>query len=133
MKKIICGALIMGNIFFAFTQQKVDYDLTAMSPIMAYSMVFEIFMNPDAYVGKTIKVDGFFYRGYSDFTGNYFNCVLVGDDTGCCFQGLEFLYTDVENIAGNYPSEYSFVEITGVLDSYDVRGQRMYYVALDRS
>ncbi len=130
MKKIICILFFICCLFIGFAQD-VDHDLTQMNGLMAYSFVFEILINPEAYVGEVIKANGFFYRGFSDYTNRYYNYVMVGDDTACCWQGLEFLIDGVENIEKNYPSQNTDIEVVGVLRSYEAAGYTFFYLDVE--
>ena len=46
----------------------VDYDLTEMNSDMVYSMVYQLMMDPERYVGKTFKLDGVYYSGKNEET-----------------------------------------------------------------
>ncbi len=127
MKKLLCILILMLCATGVFAQ-KVDYDLTKMNGLMAYSFIFEVLINPEEYRGDVIKANGFFYRGLSEFTGRKFNYVMVGDDTACCWQGLEFLIDGVENIDENYPEQNVDIEVTGELKSYDAAGYTFFYL-----
>ncbi len=127
MKKLLCILILMLCVSGIFAQ-KVDYDLTKMTGLMAYSFIFEVLVNPEEYRGDVIKANGFFYRGISEFTGRHFNYVMVGDDTACCWQGLEFLIDGVENIDENYPEQNVDIEVTGELKSYDAAGYTFFYL-----
>ncbi len=130
MKKILCILILILCVSGAFAQ-KVDYDLTKMNGLMAYSFVFEIMINPEAYIGSTIKANGFFQRGFSDFTGRHFNYVMVGDDTACCWNGLEFLIDGKDNTAENYPGQNVDIEVVGELKTYEAAGYTFYYLDVE--
>ena len=69
----------------------MDLDLTKLSSTMVYSEVFNIMMDPDEFVGKTIRMAGLFSVYQDRQSGNdYFSC-LIEDATACCAQGLEFV------------------------------------------
>ncbi len=127
MKKLLCMLLLLLFVSGVFAQ-KVDYDLTKMTGLMAYSFVFEVLVDPESYRGDIIKANGFFYRGLSEFTGRNFNYVMVGDDTACCWQGLEFLISGVENTDENYPAQNADIEVVGELKSYDAAGYTFFYL-----
>jgi uncharacterized membrane protein YcgQ (UPF0703/DUF1980 family) len=85
----------------------------------------EIYLNPEDYMGRTIKVEGLFkkqeYPG-----GNY--CFVLRYGPGCCGNdgsaGFEVAWE------GSYPREDEWVEAVGVLDSYDEDGYPYIYLAL---
>ncbi len=133
MKKIVLIVLLSLVCFnFAFSRSsRVDIDLSKMGSNMAYSMLFEIFINPENYVGKNIRIKGFFYRGYSDYIQRHFNYVMVGDAANCCQQGIEFLLSNKENIDENYPQLDTPIMVEGILSSYEFDGNTMYYLEVD--
>ncbi len=134
MKKILCVLIIiasLGTSASGLFAQSIDHDLSKMSGIMAYSLLFEILINPEPYLGKTIKATGFFYRGYSEHTKRNFNYVMVGDETACCWQGLEFLIDGRENLPENYPTQNDDIEVIGVLKSYEAAGYTFFYLDVE--
>ncbi len=105
----------------------VDIDLTVMSSIMIYSEVYNIVVDPDSYVGKSIKLQGFFqtYENPQLQKNNYF--VIVPDATACCEQGLEILVGD-GSTPYEYPKELSTVEIKGVFEKYEEADNTFYRI-----
>ena len=41
----------------------VDYDLTNMNKDMVYATVYQLMVEPDKYIGKTLCIDGLYYTG----------------------------------------------------------------------
>lgn len=98
----------------------VDVDLTAMSSTMVYSEVFQMCYYPENYIGKTVKMDGF-YDVYQDETsGKVYYACIIQDATACCAQGIEF------QLAGNnYPDEtVTEVTVKGTFDIYEENGTK---------
>ena len=108
----------------------IDVDLTAMSSTMVYSEVYNMIMSPNDYVGKTIKVRGQYYNGYSEDTKQYYHFVIVADATACCQQGLEFVWNGEHGIS-EYPEPLTEIEIVGVFGLYDELGNTYCYLAVD--
>ncbi|ABX40828.1 hypothetical protein [Lachnoclostridium phytofermentans] len=110
----------------------VDVDLTQMSSIMIYSEVYNMMTNPEAYIGKTIKIRGPYYTSYWEDTGKYYHFVIISDATACCSSGLEFIW---EENSHKYPDEYpedeTEIELVGRFDSYEELGQTYYFLATD--
>ncbi len=105
--------------------ESVDIDLTVMSSIMVYSEVYNIVVNPDSYIGKSIKLEGFF-QGYSNPTidKNYY-FVIVPDATACCEQGLEVI---VEDELYSYPSDGEEVQVKGTFELYEETGNMLFRI-----
>ena len=98
---------------------KIDIDLTAMSNTVVYSEVYNMVMDPDSFIGKTVKMAGVlsFYRLGSN--GICYACV-VDDATACCQQGIEFELagTDKDDPEA-YPELGEKITLVGVMDTYE--------------
>ncbi|MDR0568607.1 MAG: hypothetical protein LBG87_05315 [Spirochaetaceae bacterium] len=84
----------------------------------------EIYLNPEEYLGKTLKLEGIF-QTQKDYTLNgnpyYF---VIRNGPGCCpgidsSAGFEVLW---ENPAEPYPNPNDWVEAVGVLSQYEEDG-----------
>lgn len=65
-------------------------DLTQVSNMIAYAELFSMAMNPEEYVGKTVKLTGV-YSFYADGdSGDTYRACTVSDNTMCCAQGIYF-------------------------------------------
>ena len=113
----------------------VDVDLAGMSSTVVYSEVFNMMMDPEPYVGKSIRMDGTLNIYHSqDGETTYFAC-LIADATECCAQGIEFVWEGEHDYPDDYPPEDSEIEVCGVFNSYEEHGQTFYHVTdatLDR-
>lgn len=89
----------------------VDVDLTALSSTMVYSEVYNMMADPDAYVGKRIKMSGML-DVYEGVANTYFSCV-VADATACCAQGLEFVLKENYVYPDDYPAVGEDVTVVG--------------------
>ena len=95
-----------------------DVDLTVLSSTMVYSEVYNMVISPEQYIGKTVKMDGFFSDYYDEATGNrYFACVIQ-DAAACCAQGIEFVLTDDYVYPDDYPEADEEICVVGVFDTY---------------
>ena len=100
----------------------VDLDLTTLSSTMIYSEVFNMMMEPMAYEGQTIKMDGNCAIYTDEETGNtYYTCV-VQDATQCCSQGLEFLLDSEQYAFEDYPADGDPIVIKGTFSTYEEDG-----------
>ncbi|MDR0563184.1 MAG: hypothetical protein LBG73_10935 [Spirochaetaceae bacterium] len=84
----------------------------------------EIYLNPEDYLGKTLKLEGIF-QAQKDYTLNgnpyYF---VIRNGPGCCpgidsSAGFEVLW---ENPEETYPNPNDWVEAVGVLSQYEEDG-----------
>ena len=100
-----------------------DIDLVGMSGNVVYSEVFNIMSDPEAYVGKKIRVEGlassFFDYGTEK---GYYSCIIP-DATQCCAQGIEYQFKDDR---GTYPADDSTIIVTGIFSPYDDDGYTCY-------
>lgn len=100
----------------------VDIDLTSLSSTMVYSEVFNMMMEPLAYEGQTVKMDGNCAIYTDEETGKtYYTCV-VQDATQCCSQGLEFLLDSEQYALEDYPADGDPIVIKGTFSTYEEDG-----------
>ena len=100
----------------------VDLDLTTLSSTMVYSEVFNMMMEPMAYEGQTIKMDGNCAIYTDEETGNTYYACVVQDATQCCSQGLEFLLDANQYAMEDYPAEGDPIVIKGTFSTYEEDG-----------
>lgn len=110
---------------------EVDVDLTTLSATMVYAEVYHMVMNPEDYMGKTVKVIGLYSPSFYDVTNLYYHYVLVQDATECCAQGLEFVWSGDHAYPNDFPQEGTPIEMTGVFGSYEELGEVYHYLAVD--
>ena len=101
----------------------VDYDLTTMGSDMIYATVYQMMVDPDSYIGKTIRMDGLYYAGYDERTEKYYHYCIIKDAMACCAQGLEFVWGDGSHIyPDEYPQDNTEVVVQGVFEIYEEDG-----------
>ncbi|MCR4939740.1 MAG: hypothetical protein K5930_06485 [Treponemataceae bacterium] len=101
---------------------QVDVDLAAMSGNVVYSEVLNIMMSPQTYVGKSVKMMGFFGYYHDENTGqNYYGCIIQ-DAMGCCAQGIEFIPTEEYLFPDDFPEEGELVTVAGEFMTYEENG-----------
>ena len=105
--------------------ENIDIDLTVMSSTMIYSQVSEIMADPDAYVGKIMKMKGLLTVFHSEETGKYYFGCLIQDATACCAQGIEFELAGDYQYPDDYPPENTEITVVGVFDTY-IEGVGLY-------
>ena len=52
---------------------------------------YQLMVEPDKYIGKTLCIDGLYYTGQNEKTGTYYHYSIIKDALACCSQGLEFV------------------------------------------
>ena len=109
------------------TYNKVDVNLSAMSPSLVYSEVLNIMTDPDNYCGKTIKMSGLFASILDGDDNNTYLACIIQDATACCAQGIEFqpFKPDLKNKdVGSL--EGKNITVVGTFDKYNVGGNTYY-------
>ncbi len=111
---------------------QVDVDLTNLSPTMVYSEVYNMMTAPEKYMGKRVRMKGYFsyLHGY---TGGgekfYFSCVIT-DAAACCAQGLEFILEGDKKFPDDYPEKGEEITVVGIFDTY-YEGKKQYCQLID--
>ena len=101
--------IVSGNSSKA--DKSVDIDLSTMSATAIYSEVSNMMTDPKKYVGKTIKVKGYYTVSIDPSTGERHTYCLIPDATECCQQGLLFKLKKGE--ASKLPAEDKRFVISG--------------------
>lgn len=101
----------------------IDVDLTVLNSNLAYSELYNMIVNSDNYIGKTVKMKGLFsYYKDPETEQEYFGCV-VADAAACCSIGLEFVLEGLYSYPKDYPSPKSEITVTGTFETYDENGK----------
>ncbi len=101
---------------------EIDVDLTKLSSTMVYSEVYNMMVDPDSYLGKTIKMSGAFAVYTDQESGkNYFACIIQ-DATACCAQGIEFTLDGDYSYPADYPAVNDEITVTGTFATYEEDG-----------
>lgn len=100
----------------------VDVDLTRLSSTMVYSEVYAMMVEPEQYMGKTVKMNGLF-SAFEGITGQIYYACIVQDATACCAQGLEFELSSGDG----YPDPGSEITVIGTFDTYQEKIDDNYY------
>lgn len=104
----------------------IDVDLTILSSTMVYSEVYNMMSSPEKYIGKTVKMKGWFTYYHDETTDNdYFSCIIQ-DASACCAQGIEFVLADDYIYPDDYPEVSDEICVVGVFDTYEERGCTYY-------
>ncbi len=103
----------------SITERQVDVDLTNLSAIMVYAEVFNIVMDPSAYDGKVIKMNGPCFIYENPDTGEAFYAVIIQDATACCTQGLEFILAGDAVKPDDYPVANEMITVVGEVEAFE--------------
>ena len=100
----------------------VDLDLSKLSGTVVYSQVYNMMTGPEPYLGKVIRMAGY-YSAYEDTErGVVYHACVIPDATACCAQGIEFVRAGEHVWPDEYPEEGAGIIVTGRLGSYDEDG-----------
>ena len=118
------------EVIVKYPDDKIDIDLTTMSPTMVKSVVSSLNMSYERYVGQVVKANGecsVYYDEKND--KHYYTCVFI-DSTKCCEVGLEFEPDETYIFPDDYPKDKDFVTVVGIFDYYK-EGATTYKVLKD--
>jgi zinc transport system permease protein len=91
----------------------------------------DVYLNPDDYLGRTIKLEGLFKR---EAYGEQAYCFVLRYGPGCCGTdgnaGFEVAWDETAEVDTTAPAVDDWVEATGVLKSYEEDGYPYLYIAL---
>ena len=100
----------------------VDLDLSRLSGTVVYSQVYNMMYEPDSYLGKVIKMSGY-YSVYEDAErGVVYHACIIPDATACCAQGIEFIWAGEHAWPDEYPAEGTDIVVTGRFATYEEDG-----------
>lgn len=112
----------------------VDIDLTNMGSDMVYATVYQFLVDPDTYIGKTVRMQGKYSCTWYEPTAAYYHYVIIEDAMACCASGLEFVWEDGKHsYPEEYPQEEQLVEVTGVFETYYEEADDCWYCRLNRA
>ena len=98
--------------------ENIDVDLTVLSSTMIYSEVLNMMTTPEDYIGKTVKMDGYFAFYHDEDTDKYYYACIIPDATACCSQGIEFVLAGDHVFPDDYPEEQDEICVVGEFDTY---------------
>jgi hypothetical protein len=117
-------------------QDKVEKIAEAVVEIkekMFIAQTNDVYLNPEDYLGRTIKLEGLF-KAYSeeDYGASY--CFVIRYGPGCCGNdgsaGFEVAWDEGFTLEPLYPEEDAWVEAVGTLKSYEEDGFPYLYLSL---
>ena len=100
----------------------IDIDLSVLSADLRYAQVYDMCMNPDAYVGKVVKAQGLYSYWKNEETGAEYKTVIITDALACCAQGIEFKEAAGQTLPTPYTGQEDAsgceLTVTGVFGYY---------------
>jgi zinc transport system permease protein len=100
---------------------------------MFIAQVNDVYLNPEDYLGKTIKLEGLFiFEQYAGYENPY--CFVIRYGPGCCGNdgnaGFEVAWDAPPDEEKSYPEPNAWVEATGMLTTYEEDGYPYLYLSL---
>ncbi len=96
----------------------IDLDLSILSSTAVYAEVYGMVLEPEEYVGKTIKMKGAFDVYHDETTDIYYFACVIQDATACCSSGIEFVLQGEHVYPDDYPKVGEEVNVIGVFETY---------------
>lgn len=103
-------------------ERPVDLDLSALSGTVVYSQVYNMVMQPDQYLGQTVRVRGNFSYFQDPVTMKEYYAVIIADAAACCAQGIEFVWRGEHRYPDDYPPLETEMTVTGEFGTYEENG-----------
>jgi zinc transport system permease protein len=116
-------------------------DVIEIKEKMFIAQTNDVYLNPEDYLGKTIKLEGMFKTdSYADLSRNF--CFVLRTGPGCCGNdgsvGFEVAWPEAAGtnssaplVSGHkYPKQDQWVEAVGKLAAYEEEGYPYLYLAL---
>ena len=100
----------------------VDLDLSVLSGTVVYAQVYNIMNDPQPYLGKIIKMAGYYDAYESTERDIVYHACVIPDATACCQTGIEFVWAGEHTWPDDYPELYSQITVTGRMEEYDEDG-----------
>lgn len=95
------------------TTEQVDIDLSQLSLPVVYGQIFNITLNSDDYIGKTIKIKGIFDL-FQDPNNNEVYCsIIIPDEQACCMQGFGIKFKSEYKFPKDFPKDDDTVTLIG--------------------
>ena len=135
MRKMIYGLLIVVSVIFIGAcgnkenkeaEVQSDIDLTGLSGTMLYSAIYDIMMEPEDYLGKTIKIEGQFTVFPDEQSDENRYAVIIADASACCEQGIMFTLAGEHTYPDDYPEPEDDITVVGEFKLYN-EGEYFYY------
>lgn len=101
-------------------------DLTELNSNALYAAVYDIMAAPNEYIGRKIKVKGYFAVGDDGKKSVMYYFCVIPDAAGCCQQGMEFLLDGEPKFPEGYPPEDEDIIVEGVFSEHKEKKDKFY-------
>jgi len=101
-----------------YSASNIDLNLAGMSSTFIYSQVYNIMGEPADYLGKVIRIEGYYSPCEIPETGMVYHACIIPDATSCCAQGIEFVWAGNHAYPADYREEGTGLTVTGRLETY---------------
>lgn len=125
----LCGCLVEASAV-TYEDKDIHLNLAGMSGTVVYSMVSNIMYDSSAFIGKIIRIEGYYNAYENPELGVVYHACIIPDASACCEQGIEFVWAGEHTYPGDYPELYSYITVTGRLESY-MEGEYKYLHLVD--
>ena len=96
----------------------IDLDLTDLSGTVVYAYINQMVNAPENYIGKIIRLNGWYDAFVDSSTGLYYTSCFIPDASACCAQGIEFVWAGAHPFPEAYPEPGTGVTVTGRFEVY---------------
>lgn len=100
----------------------IDLDMSVMSGTVVYAQVYNLTVDPDPWLGKIIRIAGYYSCFNDTDRGIVYHACIIPDATGCCAQGIEFIWAGEHVWPDDYPEAGTDLTVTGRLEMYEEDG-----------
>jgi len=126
------AVVLLAILVFTTSCAKTDNknEVIEIKEKMFISQVNDVYLNPDDYLGKTIKLEGLFVMEYFNTRTEPY-CFVLRYGPGCCGSdgNVGFEIARMTNQKISYPEKDSWVEAIGELKTY--KNENYEYLYLD--
>ena len=102
----------------SYEEREIDMDLCTFSATAVYAQIYQMAIHPEDYLGKIIRIAGWYDVFIDDITGLYYTVCIVPDAAACCAQGIEFVWGGEHSFPENYPESGEKIVVTGRFETY---------------
>lgn len=109
---------------------KVDFDFSNLNYNVASGIFFEILVEPEKYMNKSVKMTGKFNSQI--YEGKRYYTAVIWDATGCCPTGLDFVPPENMIYPDDFPEDNEDVTVYGTMKNMIVDGNENLVFVADR-
>ena len=120
MKRLLAIFIIVLLLAICLTAcSSDDADILEIGERFFVTQINQIFLDPEAYLGRMVRYEGMFFRAHLEGEDFY---VVIRYTFGCCGNDGMIGFEVVLNGTEPFPDD-TWVEVTGVLEEYETQGQ----------